>query len=301
MPASQTDTIPPSHQFETALSAHHACLPVHPYVSYKYPLALDLLYHSYTILCSAHTFESLTHNFAIAPTCRIHLFGATGYFTTDPENVHAILSTRFEDYGLGTRSLAMHPLLGAGIHTQDGKSWKRSREVLKRMFGRVGRDVPGVFAGHVEGLVERIRKGSVDGRVDLKPLMFEYTLNTTTALLFGELHSSMSKEQHEVVAENFDVASFGCGIRLRLADAAFLYQPKEFREACKAVREWATFFADKAMKYKDDNGEDAAAERYPFIIDLWREMGDVGLVRDQLLHVLVAGRDSTASLLCWTL
>jgi cytochrome P450 len=169
------------------------------------------------------------------------------------------------------------------------------------MFGRVGRDVPGVFAGHVEGLVERIRKGSVDGRVDLKPLMFEYTLNTTTALLFGELHSSMSKEQHEVVAENFDVASFGCGIRLRLADAAFLYQPKEFREACKAVREWATFFADKAMKYKDDNGEDAAAERYPFIIDMWREMGDVGLVRDQLLHVLVVGHDSTASLLCWTL
>jgi hypothetical protein len=90
-------------------------------------------------------------------------------------------------------------------------------------------------------------------------------------------------------------------IRLRLADAAFLYQPKEFRKACKAVREWATFFADKAMRYKEEQGEDAAAEKYPFIIDLWREMGNVGLVRDQLLHVLVAGRDSTASLLCWTL
>lgn len=55
------------------------------------------------------------------------------------------------------------------------------------------------------------------------------------------------------------------------------------------------------MKYKDEVGEDAAAEKYAFIIDLWREMRDFELVCDQLLHILVAGRDSTASLLSWTL
>lgn len=52
---------------------------------------------------------------------------------------------------------------------------------------------------------------------------------------------------------------------------------------------------------EDVQGADPAAEKYPFIIDLWREMRDVDLVRDQLLHILVAGRDSTASLLSWTL
>ena len=55
------------------------------------------------------------------------------------------------------------------------------------------------------------------------------------------------------------------------------------------------------MKYKDDVGEENASEKYPFIVDLWKEMRDEELVRDQLLHILVAGRDSTASLLSWTL
>ncbi len=67
------------------------------------------------------------------------------------------------------------------------------------------------------------------------------------------------------------------------------------------MRDWATFFVTKAIKYKDEFGDEAAAEKYAFIIDLWKKMQDFDLVRDQLLHVLVAGRDSTASLLCWTL
>ena len=57
----------------------------------------------------------------------------------------------------------------------------------------------------------------------------------------------------------------------------------------------------RAMRYRDKVGEEMAAEKYSFIIDLWKEMGDQGLVRDQLLHILVAGRDSTAAVLSWTL
>jgi len=102
------------------------------------------------------------------------------------------------------------------------------------------------------------------------------------------------------VRENFDYAALGCGIRVRLADASWLYNPAKFRRACKAVRDWATFFAAEAIRCMDELGEEVAAEKYAFIIDLWKEMRDFELVRDQLLHVLVAGRDSTANLLCWT-
>jgi len=237
----------------------------------------------------------------MAGTCCIHLFGATGYFTTDPENVEAILSTKFEDYGLGSRRLASFPLLGEGIFAQDGPAWKRSRELIRRQFVRVQKQNLQAFTPHVDELVSGIAEAAIAGQVDLKPFMYEYTLNTTTMLLFGEPHSSMAKEERDAVRDNFDYAAFGCGIRVRLADAAWLYNPAKFRKACKAVRDWATFFAAKAMKYKDKLGEEKAAEKYAFIIELWNEMQDFELVRDQLLHVLVAGRDSTATLLCWTL
>ena len=283
------------------MSEQYNCAPVLPFVPYKWPLTLDLLKRQYEILSGEHTFEELTPYFDIAATCCIHFFGVTGYFTTDPENIEAIISTKFKDYIIGSRRLATFPLLGEGIFSQDGMPWKHSRELIRRQFVRVQKQTPQALTVHVEELVADVQHAAVDGIVDLKPLMFEYTLNTTTMLLFGEPRSNMDAEKRNAVRDNFDAASFAVGIRVRLADGAWLYNPPQFRKACKAVRDWATFFAAKTMQYKDDYGEDAAAEKYTFIIDLWREMQDFELVRDQLLHILVAGRDSTASLLSWTL
>lgn len=289
-------------KLEEAIAKQHHCEPVLPYLPYKWPLALDLLKRQFEILLSDHAFEGLTPYFAVAATCCIHLFGATGYFTTDPDNIEAIISTNFEDYGLGSRRSAFLPLIGEGIFSQDGQAWKRSRELVRRQFVRVQKQTLQVLTPLVGELLSSIQgAASPEGLVDLKPFMFEYTLNTTTNLLFGEPHSSMSKEERDAVRDNFDYASFGCvGIRARLADLGWLYSPSKFRKSCKAVRDWATFFAAKAFKYKDEFGEEAAMEKYAFIIDLWKEMQDFDLVRDQLLHILLAGRDSTASLLCWT-
>jgi cytochrome P450 len=285
---------------EDAIASQYNCEPVRPYVPYKWPLALDLLMRNYDILFSDHTFERLTPYFNIAKTCRVHLFGVTGYFTTDPENIRTILADKFADYSLGSRRLATYPMLGEGIFSQDGPAWRRSRELIRQQFVRVHKEIPEAFTSHINSLLDDISQASIGGRVDLKPLLFDYTLNTTTALLFGEPYTSMTSEEGDVIRDSFDHASFGCGIRVRLADAAFLYRPARFRKACKTVRDWATCFASNAITYKDKYGEEAAAEKYPFIIDLWKEMQDFDLVRDQLLHVLVAGRDSTASLLCWT-
>ncbi|KAI9042411.1 longevity assurance proteins LAG1/LAC1 [Aspergillus affinis] len=49
-----------------------------------------------------------------------------------------------------------------------------------------------------------------------------------------------------------------------------------------------------------ENGEEAALKRHTFIIDLYKELQDPVLVRDQLVHVLIAGRDTTACLISWT-
>lgn len=237
---------------------------------YKWPLALDLLKRQYEILFGQHTFEDLTPYFGIAGTCCIHLFGQTGYFMTDPENVEAILSTRVEDYGLGSRRLAGLPLLGEGVFEQDGTAWKPSQELIRCQLVRVQKQTPQVFTPHVKELVADIASIAVDGRVDLKPLMYEYTLNTTTMLLFSEPHSRMPKEERDAVRDNFDYAAFGCGIRVRLADLAWLYSPTKFKKACRDVREWTIFFVTKVIKYKDEFGKEAAAEKYVFIITYGR-------------------------------
>ena len=47
------------------------------------------------------------------------------------------------------------------------------------------------------------------------------------------------------------------------------------------------------------NGEEAALRKYPFVIELYKDLQDFWLVRDQLVNVLIAGRDTTACLMSW--
>lgn len=189
----------------------------------------------------------MTPYFDLAGTCCIHLFGVTGFFTTDPDNIQAILSTRFEDYGLGSRRLTSFPLLSENIFSQAGSAWKHSRRLIRRQFVRLQKQILQAFKGQVDDLVLSIANAAVNGVVDLKPLMFEYTLNATTMLLFGESHSSMSIIEREAIRGDFDYATFGCGIRVRLADAALLYNPSRFKKACGAVQAWASFFANTLL------------------------------------------------------
>ena len=289
-------------QLDEAIGEQYNCKPVLPRVSYKWPLALDLLKIQYDALLSGHTLEVLTEYITIASTVRFEQWGVTGYTTTDPENIETILSTRFEDYCLGSRCVAGLPLLGKGIFAQDGPAWKRSRELIRRQFVRVQKQNLQVFTSHVNELCNTLEQAARSGEiVDLQPLFFEFTLGTTTNLLFGEPYSSLAKEDRDTLRDNFDYAALIVGIRVRLADLAPLYSPAKFKKACKVVRDWAAFFSNKALRYKDEVGEEKAFEKYSFIIDLWKEIKDENLVRDQLLHILIAGRDSTACLLSWTL
>lgn len=67
------------------------------------------------------------------------------------------------------------------------------------------------------------------------------------------------------------------------------------------MKAYAAYFVQQALNGLERNGEEAAYQRHPFIIDLYRDLKDASLVRDQLVHVLIAGRDTTACLMSWTL
>lgn len=270
---------------------------------YKWPFALDLLKHQYDALPGGRLLDFQTKYLKTAPTIRIDILGE-GYILTDPVNIEAVLSSRFEDFVMGSRREGLFPLLGEGIFTQDGPAWKHSRELLRRQFVRIREGGLTALAPHVKELIDAIgaeARNHPNGVVDLQPHFFEYTLGTTTDLLFGEPHSSLPKEERDALRDNFDYASLISAIRLRLADLAWFYTPGKYTDACGKVRDWASFFANKALDYMEEYGEEAASEKYAFIVDLWRGMHDRTLVRDQLLHVLIAGRDTTACLMSWTL
>ncbi|KAL8954268.1 MAG: hypothetical protein Q9193_007310, partial [Seirophora villosa] len=202
-------------------------------------------------------------------------------------------------WGLGSRRAGLFPMLGEGIFTQDGRPWKHSRELLRRQFVRINFKDLSNFDRHVDDLVASL--SSAEGLVDLQPAFFRFTLATTTSLIFGDSRSSLGKEDHDAFASSFDHASMISAIRLRLADLEWVYKPKSFQKACDTVKTYASHYVNEALKSQGDAGEQPKTESQTLIRDLYEELKNPDLVRDQLVHVLIAGRDTTACLMSWTL
>jgi cytochrome P450 len=100
-------------------------------------------------------------------------------------------------------------------------------------------------------------------------------------------------------AEAFDYTSLISAMRMRLADLCWLYNPPSYQKACELINKYAAHYVDNAISDVKENGEKTAASRHPFIFDLFKELKDPKLVRDQLMNVLIAGRDTTACLMSW--
>ncbi|KAL8942139.1 MAG: hypothetical protein Q9216_001824 [Gyalolechia sp. 2 TL-2023] len=271
---------------------------------YKWPLAFDILKRQYDVLPSQKLLASYSKDINTMPNMEIHLFGQIGYLTTDPRNLESMLSTRFEDecppadWGLGSRRAGLFPMLGEGIFTQDGRPWKHSRELLRRQFVRINFKDLSTFDHHVDDLVAGL--SSSEGVVDLQPAFFRFTLATTNALLFGERDPILKDEDHDEFATSFDYASMISAIRLRLADLEWAYKPKAYRKACETIKKYAGHFVHEALQQQDSNEDQPKSESQALILDLYKELQDADLVRDQLVHVLIAGRDTTACLMSWT-
>ena len=230
---------------------------------------------------------------------QMFLLGPRAYHVMDPVNVEAILSTNFHDYGFGLRRQVFAPLFGDGIFTQEGAAWKHSRELLRGQFARTQYQNLEGFREHVDNLISRL---PTKGVVDLQPLFFSLTLDTTTALLLGRSCYSLQVDGNggtvaSDFAKSFDAAQKGLAVRFRLAPLHFLYNPPHFRKACGVVHHFVDGYIQDYSLEKKAKG---SAMPDSFVDQLEKETADHVALRDQLLNILLAGRDTTACCLSWT-
>ncbi len=214
------------------------------------------------------------------------------YFPTD----------RVLAFGLGDRPAVFHPLLGDGIFTQDGESWKHSRELLRPLFLSKRVDNFVEIQEHVEALISCIPNGKV---VDFQPLFFRFTLDTTTYLLFGRSIHSLGEQsaQAEAFSESFRIAQDFLAHRGRLGPFHWLLGGKSFRNANATVHRFIDGEIREALaahKSKQTSTSKAIID-YGFLGTLIQETQEPKILRDQLLNVLLAGRDTTACCLTWTM
>ena len=94
-------------------------------------------------------------------------------FTADTENIKAILTTQFADYGKGE---PFHndwkDFLGDGIFTTDGPEWHKNRQLIRPQFIKDRVSDLETFEIHVQKLIALM--GGRGEEVDVSELFFRY-------------------------------------------------------------------------------------------------------------------------------
>lgn len=222
--------------------------------------------------------------------------------TIEPDNLKTMLALNFKDYSLGDRrTTALIPLLGRGIFTTDGAAWQHSREMLRPNFTRSQVGDLTTFETHVGQLIKNLpRNGST---VDLQELFFQLTMDSATEFLFGEstscLGNSTASGPNMKFAECWNRGQEAAAEGSRSGKLGKLLASQvQFKEDAQFVEEFADRFVRKGLELrKNRDVEKAGDERYVFLHELVKQTSDPVQIRSELLNILLAGRDTTASLL----
>jgi len=145
--------------------------------------------------------------------------------------------------------------------------------------------------------------------VDLSKLFFRLTLDSATEFLFGESVNSQLGEDSasgkgnkrgDDFAQAFDRSQYTLSLGARMGNSYWMVHTPEFHRMVKKVHEFVDYFVGVAMKQtRDEKAGGGEKEKYVFLHALAQDTQDPAELRSQLLNILLAGRDTTASTLGW--
>lgn len=160
---------------------------------------------------------------------------------------------------------------------------------------------------HVKKAMQAIpTKNGWTGEVDIQSIFFRLTIDSATEFLFGESVESQlgvlkgTEDPKDSFAYYFDKSQHTAASRARFEKLAFLADNKETRYSDKRVHDYVDKFVAIALRNAEDPKHDLEKGPYVFLDALAATTRDPIELRSQLLNILLAGRDTTASLLSWT-
>ena len=295
------------HREVSALSRQHGCLkpprtPDSGYIGLRLILTFRAKHKAKKLLG-----EQVRRYAQIGRTYTVSALTNTFIMTIEPENIKTILANKFDDFGLGKRLEAFKPLLTGGIFVSDGEPWKHSRALVRPAFTRTQVADLESFETHTQELIAKIPK---DGStIDLGPLFYRLTLDEASEFLLGNSVNSQNGDDNSPQARfgvAFDYAAskqgqFGTG-----GISSYIWPNRRYSKDVKTVhdfvgtivqeaRDHQPFHSSITKELRDD--EIPGSTRYVFVDELAKVTDDPNQMRNELLSILLAGRDTTASML----
>ena len=232
-------------------------------------------------------------------------FGRSSFILNTPDAIRHVLVDNYENYTRTPTGIrVLRPMLGEGLLISEGRAWKHQRRTLAPAFTprAVATLVPHMLAATDETIV-RLKAASGEP-VDLREAMQRMTLEIAGRTMF-----SFEMGQHGPALRDF-VMEYGA----RLARPHFLDlllplswpSPQDFSRA-RFRKRWTRFVAMLMAERRAAGKNEGAPPR-----DLFDLMGDArdpetgeafsdAQLGDQVATMILAGHETTATALFWSL
>lgn len=219
--------------------------------------------------------------------------GKPAIWTDEPANIKAVLSDDFKSYELGIgRHKMLLPILGKGIFTSDGGEWSQYRALIRPCFTKTHLRDLRMFEPHVQNLISQIPKDGVP--VDMQELFYDLTMDVTTDFLFGHSAGSLLPDASQENKDFSEAFAHALGRALHRGNLGFLMNwipDRQFRKSCATVHQ----FVDKLVKQALDHS--STKNQYVYLHEVLKTTSSPEELRNHAINILIAGRDTTATLL----
>ncbi|KAJ3116016.1 hypothetical protein HDU96_010664, partial [Phlyctochytrium bullatum] len=237
--------------------------------------------------------------------------------TADPAVIQHILKTNFENYIKGTLlHEPMEPLLGDGIFVTDGEQWKWQRKVSSHIFtGRNFREVvEKVVVEEMEKFLGVLSATAESGKqIDLHALLHSLTMDSFGQIGFGQRLNTLDDPTNPpAFVRSFDEVTPLINMRfindLYPISEALSGDGAKIRKGIKVIEDVVYEQIRRKReehKKRRENGEtEGAKKRHSDLLDLFIAYDDEitdRQLRDMVLNMILAGRDTTAQALSWAI
>lgn len=214
--------------------------------------------------------------------------------------MYVLRSAVVTDAELSLTHVLLQPFLGKSIFTTDGELWHNSRSLLRPQFIKDRVSDLQNFEEHIQDLLPLLRGTHAGATVRIDDLFFRFTLDAATDFLFGFNVDSL-KNSDSSFARYFGQAQHTQAVIARAGPLKALIPKKKYYDAIENLNRFTDQFIDEALALSPQELEKKTKsdEGYTFLHAIAGYTRDRRVLRDQIVAVLLAGRDTTAVTLSW--
>ncbi|MGZ6213036.1 MAG: cytochrome P450, partial [Candidatus Binataceae bacterium] len=250
----------------------------------------------------ANTLKFLKHAATFGDFVPLRILMTTAYLLNHPSHVEHVLQRNHRNYRKSPMLGKLRPVLGDGLFMSEGELWTRQRRLIQPSFHKERVDALGavmtdVITAHLKEWEKRAQSGEAFNlSEDISVLTLEIALRTMFGTGLGkdaEHFGDAMKVVHAVPAKRiWDITGLGEKMPTR--------QNRQFNEEVGFLRHVVARIIEERRAAPEGHDDLLSVLMAARDADTNEAMSDQQL-RDEVMTLMLAGHDTTATMVAWAL